>query len=469
VLSAICSHLVRHSGNRHHRPLPLGSAGAVFPSPQLAAMSQERRGTAHSLGQYCSHPLDGYMAQKVFHQINTSQPRLQLVHESPYIFVAPEFVTHDECERLMSWYAKAEECGPSAAEGGTLDSKQSETRTSTTAYPPPEEVHWLRLRIAELVNVPVEHLHTTKITKYASGQFFGPHIDTAYNTYGSQKYGRLSQIIAMGQNEESKQRFKAFCDGPTGVGSCPDRCISVFVYLNDVDKGGRTTFSALDKGDYMNSVFQAFDLFRHGVQPTKRPATQSDQRSLSIVPRAGMACIHFPTTVAEYGCFPDHSTMHESEVTNSTKLIVQQFIWARPFDKAQEAINAHSREYLKVALDGEKERGKKGVVLVEEGLPSRFVTAEDLSALPKQNHAAVQKLIQQSADKKYAGEIVVVEVDGKGGAQFFQVSREPSANGWLSSSEYHSLPSVAPSSSTSQGWFGSQKGWFGSQKGSQKG
>jgi hypothetical protein len=104
---------------------------------------------------------------------------------------------------------------------------------------------------------------------------------------------------------------------------------------------------------------------------------------------------------------------------------------------------------LKVALDGEKERGKKGVVLVEEGLPSRFVTAEDLSALPKQSHAAVRKLIQQLADKKYAGEIVVVEVDGKGGAQFFPVPREPT-DGWLSyGAKPLSLPSVAPSSSTS--------------------
>jgi hypothetical protein len=103
-------------------------------------------------------------------------------------------------------------------------------------------------------------------------------------------------------------------------------------------------------------------------------------------------------------------------------------------DKAKAAINAHSSEYLDVALAGEKATGKKGVVLVEAGRPSRFV--EDLSTLPKRAHSTLRKMIKE-VDQM----IVVVEVDGTGGVQAFRVSREPSADGFLNATEPSPLPS----------------------------
>jgi hypothetical protein len=119
-----------------------------------------------------------------------------------------------------------------------------------------------------------------------------------------------------------------------------------------------------------------------------------------------------------------------------------RFIWARPLDEAKAAINAHTREYLAVALDGERERGTKGgVVLVEAGRPTRYVTAEDLSVLPSAAHTHLRKVMQQLAREKNPGEIVVVEVDSKGGLNAYQIAREVDADGWLVASDAVPLPS----------------------------
>jgi len=410
------------------------SAGASLPAPQLAAVSlgaDGRRGIARSLGQYGSLPLDSYEAQKIFHPINTSQPRLQLIHESPYIFVVPDFLTQGDCAKLIALHSTAETRGPSAT-----SSEQSEVRTSTTVLPPSEDglVREVRERIAKLANVATEQLDSTKITRYARGQFFRPHIDTDTRAYGDFKSNHLLKLVSMGQDTaEAQAQFDAAFDGPTSVFSCPDRFCSVFIYLNDVHNGGQTTFSKVQnltvrKG--VRTAAAAVDSLRGKSHPKGAPIAESELDCLHIKPRAGMACIHFPTTVAEYGCLRDVSTSHESEEAISPKFIVQQFIWARPIDEAKAAINAHTREYQAVALDGERERGKGGVVLVEAGRPSRYVTAEDLTALPSAAHPVVRHLMQRLAREKNLGEIVVLEVDDRGGLNMFQVASEVDADGW---------------------------------------
>jgi hypothetical protein len=82
-----------------------------------------------------------------------------------------------------------------------------------------------------------------------------------------------------------------------------------------------------------------------------------------------------------------------------------RFIWARPLDQAKGAINAHSMEYVAFAEAGERETGKKGVVLVEAGRPWRYLTAEDLSAVPEQTHGALQKMIQKLDQKEFLDQV----------------------------------------------------------------
>ena len=66
------------------------------------------------------------------------------------------------------------------------------------------------------------------------------------------------------------------------------------------------------------------------IEKPDGPATKNarDTRTLSIVPRAGLAVVHFPTTTSEFKCFPDPRTQHEGEPAVSVKFIAQQFIWS---------------------------------------------------------------------------------------------------------------------------------------------
>eukprot|EP00966_Prymnesium_polylepis_P276396 6385624-Prymnesium_polylepis.1 len=43
-----------------------------------------------------------------------------------------------------------------------------------------------------------------------------------------------------------------------------------------------------------------------------------------------MAVVHFPSTTAEFKCFPDLRTQHEGEPAVALKFIAQQFIWSSP-------------------------------------------------------------------------------------------------------------------------------------------
>lgn len=49
-----------------------------------------------------------------------------------------------------------------------------------------------------------------------------------------------------------------------------------------------------------------------------------------IRPQAGLAVIHFPSTVAEAGGITDRNASHESEIAVDTKWVCQQFIWSHP-------------------------------------------------------------------------------------------------------------------------------------------
>ena len=86
------------------------------------------------------------------------------------------------------------------------------------------------------------------------------------------------------------------------------------------------------------SIFsQSIDRLDDASQPPPPDSSQGcspsvENRALNIVPRRGMAVVHFPSTTIECGCIPDPRTLHESEVAVDPKAIVQQFIWPVPID-----------------------------------------------------------------------------------------------------------------------------------------
>jgi hypothetical protein len=121
---------------------------------------------------YPALPFDGYRAQTLFHQIDTSFPGLQLVREKPYVFLVHEFLTSDECDQLIG-KARAQ---PSLGQQLVGESEAS-TRTSVGCVARRDEVPGLRDRFARLSNVPTSHLQPLKISQYGTGARFAEHCD----------------------------------------------------------------------------------------------------------------------------------------------------------------------------------------------------------------------------------------------------------------------------------------------------
>eukprot|EP00966_Prymnesium_polylepis_P130141 3009757-Prymnesium_polylepis.2 len=85
--------------------------------------------------------------------------------------------------------------------------------------------------------------------------------------------------------------------------------MTVFVYLNDVPRGGRTRFLTLDNSaDFYEKTLPLLATQVPGA-PSALPRVQGplSSGSLDFVPVKGRAVIHFPTARHElpFGCLPD--------------------------------------------------------------------------------------------------------------------------------------------------------------------
>eukprot|EP00802_Teleaulax_amphioxeia_P022507 Tamp_22961.p1 GENE.Tamp_22961~~Tamp_22961.p1 ORF type:complete len:320 (+),score=59.05 Tamp_22961:3-962(+) len=295
---------------------------------------------------------DRYREQQRFHHINLSFPGVQMVREEPFVFVIHDFVSAAECDMLISMIRSSQQ-QPSATA-----SAQVERRTSTSMYPKPDEVQWLRERMAAATNVGKDQLEPTKMTQYTRGAFFAKHSDASFL---NEKMWAFAAKLA-----------DVHDDGVQDPCSWPSRFCTLFIYLNDVESGGCTCFRWLDGSDSMpgaaifeqsiaglptspptNPVHPANNLANrqstgtHQVNahspPTKEQTSPTNKEDLVIKPRAGMAVVHFPTTSLEAHCIPDPRTMHESEIADDTKFIVQQFIWPVPLDVDQTGLHEDLR------------------------------------------------------------------------------------------------------------------------------
>jgi hypothetical protein len=272
-----------------------------------------------------------YLTQTSFHHIALNHPYVRLVHSSPYIFVCDDFITPDECKQLIRMHANGRP-SPSAT-----DPAQETLRTSTSAFPPEADIMWLRQRIAQITNTTLAQLEPTKVSRYASGEYFKKHTDASFL---HEKLWACSARLA----EVEEDGMQAPCEWPS-------RFVTLFLYLNDVSSGGTTNFHWLDGEESVpgarifsqcieHEAAAAEDATGIAVEYLSNAGPGAAQRTprLSIAPRAGQAVIHFPTTTPHgpcgswRGCIPDPRTMHESAEAVDTKYIVQQFIWPVPID-----------------------------------------------------------------------------------------------------------------------------------------
>ena len=233
-----------------------------------------------------------------------------MLSEAPLIFAIDDFASPGECASLQQLMLDSRQHLASATAPA-----QEALRTSTTAFPNEQDVAWLRERIARATNVSIAQLEPTKLTHYAPGQFFKKHTDASFL---NEKMWAFAARLA-GVDE----------DGVQDPCSWPGRCCTLFLYCNSVSQGGRTRFRWLDGSASMpgSGIFSGcIAALDGGTSAARSPAADE----LSIVPRAGLAIIHFPCTKLEHGCVPDPRTMHESEPAGDDKFIVQQFIWPVP-------------------------------------------------------------------------------------------------------------------------------------------
>lgn len=142
--------------------------------------------------------------------------------DGPWIVVLDKFLTEEECQTLIDLGSKkgyeiSRDVGSKKFDG-TYDAITSKDRTSSNAWctddcyehPVTKRVHE---RIENITNIPETNYEFLQLLEYEVGEFYGRHHDY------------IPHHIKRDQ----------------GV-----RILTVFLYLNDVEEGGGTHFSALD-------------------------------------------------------------------------------------------------------------------------------------------------------------------------------------------------------------------------------
>lgn len=323
--TGLTSPFVRHPWAAYNTGVPPpGGAGAVHPDEAAAPPK-----TAAN-PRYADLSFDNYLSSPYFHKINTQYPGLQLIHENPYIFVAHDFLTNDECERVIGKATAAEDGRPDNVNnmreqvgGGSV------VRTSGGVVCVDDEVPGVRRKMSELTNVPDQRqLQHLKISRYKTGQHFSKHTD-AWPTEGA-PVGR-----GWGFEEDFFGDHKRPVIGCVSSRNKPNHnnFLTVLVYLNDIPSGGGgcTTFPNL--GIHGGDFYDRPAPMDSRARPDGSPWDWDYGETLTIHPQKGMALLHFPSILPEWGGICDGNTFHQAEKPNlgHEKFVCQQFIASCPY------------------------------------------------------------------------------------------------------------------------------------------
>ena len=198
--------------------------------------------------------------KKTYHALNQNYPNLEKIHSNPDIYTIQDFLSVDECERVIQKaQLNMQPCLVKNEDTGAVEIDPS--RTSTNANLPRREVPSIKNKILNLVNCLEEQLETFQVLNYKNGQEFKVHTDGF--------------------------------DGPTTACGFQDsgRIVTIFCYLNDVPSGGTTLFPKL---------------------------------GLDIVPKRGMAVVHFPMSL---DLVEDALTEHQGSAALDEKWVLTTWIW----------------------------------------------------------------------------------------------------------------------------------------------
>lgn len=271
---------------------------------------------------------DAYDKTDLFAKINLGYPGLQLIHERPYVFLVNNFFSHDECDRLIT--KLHEGVGRPQLGGGSV------VRTSSGVVCEHEEVPTIRRKMMELTNTAPAQLQWLKISRYQAGQEFSKHTD-AWVTEGA-------PLCRGWINEED-----VFGDLKRQVSGClhalnqplHNNYMTVFVYLNDVEQGGCTTFPniGLHTGKAGSSFYDNPAPLDSRVRHDGTSWDWDFGVPLTISPEKGMAILHFCSLIPEKGGLCDGNTFHcaEPPAQGQEKYVSQQFFsscseWSLHYD-----------------------------------------------------------------------------------------------------------------------------------------
>jgi prolyl 4-hydroxylase len=193
--------------------------------------------------------------------VNLQYPGLQQIYYDPPIYSVDNFLTPEECQFLIN---AADDSFTPAPVVGKGAGEVSHTRTSSTCYLDRDDLPNLLRKVSTLTLKPMEHMELPQVGRYLSSQQYYQHYD-AFNL-----------------DEEDGRRFAS---------NGGQRTVTVLIYLNNVERGGATSFPTL---------------------------------TLNVQPKQGMALIFFPATLD--GTL-DPRVLHAALPAIDTKYVSQ--IWIR--------------------------------------------------------------------------------------------------------------------------------------------
>jgi hypothetical protein len=208
-----------------------------------------------------------------YHSINSEYPGIKTLHKDPNVLEIDNFLTHGECDRII---AKAQpHLIPCVTKNPTTGAVEVDPdRTSANANVPQVEIPTIVSKVMELTSIDdPSRLEIFQVLRYTNGQEFKEHTD-----------GFSGPTIACGYKDSG-------------------RLVTIFCYLNDVEKGGETRFTQL------------------------RADGEDRSTPLDVIPAKGKAVIHFPAT---YGLEQDPRTEHQGMKAIDEKWLLVTWVWLHP-------------------------------------------------------------------------------------------------------------------------------------------
>lgn len=171
--------------------------------------------------------------------VGSNKVKMRALSEEPWIVELSDFLTKDECNHLIKLGENAKMTQSKV--GTTYEDSENDdsSRNSFTSFlikGQDETVKKIEQRCAIVANHPITHIEPLQIVRYKPGQFFKEHHDYFKPT----------------ENDKFAPTYQ--------------RTITIFIYLNDLDKdeeGGKTTFPKAGTGVSVTPKMGKAVLFRN--------------------------------------------------------------------------------------------------------------------------------------------------------------------------------------------------------------